>query len=403
MHRPTIAALSLCLALTGCAGSPTQAPATAPAASLSAASASAAQGASATPSATHTAFPSQTPTSGLVQWPDNTKVSHLFFHSLVVDPARAFDPKSPDSAGFEQYMVTIGEFKKILQSLYDKGYVLVHPQRLAAVDDSGVMRATPLYLPAGKKPLVLSVDDVSYNKPTQGAGFASNLTLSASGKVTNTYTDAAGKTTQGSYDVPPVLDDFVAAHPDFSYRGDKGTIALTGYEGVLGYRSSKFVYGDNDTTQEAIDKATSVATALKKEGWRFADHSYGHRNFTTSTLDVIKDDQKKWFDDVSPIVGPTDAFIFAFGADVADGNSHYSENNEKFAYLKSKGFDYFFPVDAGVPYWTQLDPGSFRQARINIDGITLSRAIDGRQKVLPTFFDARAVVDPKRPLPTPGA
>ena len=36
----------------------------------------------------------------------------------------------------------------------------------------------------------------------------------------------------------PIVDDFVREHPDFSYRGDKGTIALTGYNGVLGYRSS---------------------------------------------------------------------------------------------------------------------------------------------------------------------
>ena len=44
----------------------------------------------------------------------------------------------------------------------------------------------------------------------------------------------------------PLIDAFVKKHPDFSYRGAKGTLALTGYNGVLGYRTSKSQYGDNE-------------------------------------------------------------------------------------------------------------------------------------------------------------
>ena len=35
----------------------------------------------------------------------------------------------------------------------------------------------------------------------------------------------------------PLIDTFVKEHPDFSYHGRKGILAMTGYDGVLGYRT----------------------------------------------------------------------------------------------------------------------------------------------------------------------
>jgi hypothetical protein len=261
------------------------------------------------------------------------------------------------------------------------------------------MRWTPLYLPAGKKPLIMSVDDVSYNTQTVGWGFADRLVLDADGHVTNEYTDAAGVQTKGAYDVPTVLDAFVATHPDFSYEGDKGTIALTGYEGVLGYRSSERVYGSNEKTKNEITQAKAVADALTATGWKFADHSYGHRNFTTSTLAQIQSDTVKWKSEVEPIVGKTDMFVYAFGADISDV-ARYTNANAKYAYLNGKqGFNFFFNVDSSTPHWYQLQPGSLRGNRINIDGITMARALKGNQKVLPLFFDTKEIRDPKHPMP----
>ena len=43
----------------------------------------------------------------------------------------------------------------------------------------------------------------------------------------------------GKYDLVPILDRFVEEHPDFSYRGAKAILALTGYNGVLGYRTDE--------------------------------------------------------------------------------------------------------------------------------------------------------------------
>ena len=51
-------------------------------------------------------------------------VEHLFFHPVVAYPELAFDGDS-QSDGIDDWMVTVDEYDKILQSVYDQGYVLV--------------------------------------------------------------------------------------------------------------------------------------------------------------------------------------------------------------------------------------------------------------------------------------
>ncbi len=334
-----------------------------------------------------------------VVWDDNSMVPHLFFHSLIVDPERAFNDEE-SGAGYLDYMVTRREFAKILQQVYDNGYVLVSPHQLAAVAKDGSIKPKTLKLPEGKKPLVISVDDVSYYEYMEGDGFATNLIIAANGRVLNTYTDADGKTTQGSYDVMPMVDDFVRKHPDFSHAGARGVIALTGYNGVFGYRSSPSEYqGKNKNLRQDIATAKKVANALKQEGWEFASHSWGHINFTTSSLDRIQKDTALWKSDVQPIVGKTDMLIYPFGADIS-GVPGYQ--GEKYDYLKGQGFSFYFNVDGSTTAWGQWGDGYLREARINVDGISMKAAIDGR-KVLDAFFDVASVLDPARPASISGS
>ncbi len=49
---------------------------------------------------------------------------------------------------------------------------------------------------------------------------------------------------------------------------------------------------------------------MKRDGWSFASHSYGHINFEKTSLEGIKRDTKRWKDEVEPIVGKTDMFVF---------------------------------------------------------------------------------------------
>ena len=55
---------------------------------------------------------------------DMNAVTHIFFHSLIMDTSKAFDGDT-DSANYNSVMTTRDEFLKILEDMYQKGYVLV--------------------------------------------------------------------------------------------------------------------------------------------------------------------------------------------------------------------------------------------------------------------------------------
>ncbi|MBR3483902.1 MAG: hypothetical protein IKH42_04470, partial [Lachnospiraceae bacterium] len=174
-----------------------------------------------------------------VKWPDNSKISHIFVHSLIVDTSRAFGPKSSQPLGYNKYMTTVSEFNKMIESMYEKGYVLVSIHDIAKreidADGNEKLVAQPIMLPEGKEPFVLSQDDVNYYEYMEGDGFADRIVIGEDGLPTCQYTDTDGNVWFGEYDVLPIIDRFIKEHPDFSYRGAKGILALTGYEGALGY------------------------------------------------------------------------------------------------------------------------------------------------------------------------
>ncbi|MGW4706198.1 hypothetical protein, partial [Streptomyces sp. NPDC004285] len=93
----------------------------------------------------------------LVKWEDPTKISHVFFHSLIVDPAKAFHTQQ--AQGYKDYMVTISEFNKTIDQLYKNNYVLVNLNGLVKKGTDGKLTFTGVSLPEGKKPLILSQDD----------------------------------------------------------------------------------------------------------------------------------------------------------------------------------------------------------------------------------------------------
>lgn len=97
---------------------------------------------------------------------------------------------------------------------------------------------------------------------------------------------------------------------------------------------------------------------------------------------------------MEPLIGETDLLIYPFGADIA-GVEDYG--GEKFSYLKDQGINAFFGIDTSVPAWGQLGPDYLRQARINVDGISLKNAIEGKSETVSEFFDPESVLDEQRP------
>ncbi len=337
------------------------------------------------------------------------EVTHVFFHTLIVDTSKAFDGDS-DEAGYNQMMTTVSEFNKIIRSMYDKGYVLVSPHDMAKVNEDGTMSRGKIMLPPGKKAFVLSQDDVSYYHYMDGDGFASRMVLDKNGNVKCEYKEDDGSVSVGDYDMVPLLDSFVKKHPDFSYRGRKGILAMTGYNGVFGYRTdSAYKTGKNlqDNQKEFLENnpdfnfdeevkdAKKIAEALKKSGWEFASHTWGHKNATESSVEELQADNEKWEKNVAPILGKTDMIIFAFGADIGNWEN-YSMDNPKFAYYKSRGYNYYCNVDSNQ-YWIQITDEYFRQGRRNLDGYRMYYNPD----MVSDLFDVSEVWDSSRPTPVP--
>ncbi len=352
---------------------------------------------------------------------DVTTVPHIFYHSLINDTDRAFNVEVLGQGavdGMNAWMTTVEEFDKITQTMYDNGYVFVRLRDLVvqSTDENGNVRFAPntdLMLPPGKKPVVLSVDDLSYYHSYEPAGYPDKLVLDESGNVKCHYVAADGTEQIGDFDVVPRLNTFLEAHPDGAYKGARGLIALTGYNGVFGYRTdadyelqenlmsdqSQWLSEHPDfDRQNEIAEATKIAEAIKADGWEFASHTWGHLSVTNKTVDELRVDNEKWVNNVQNIVGPVDTIIFAHGNDIGDWQD-YSPDNEKYQYFKSAGYNFFCNVDGSQPYWVQIRDSYVRQGRIDLDGYMLYRSSLGETTVIDDMFLASQVFDSRRPTP----
>ena len=352
---------------------------------------------------------------------DVTKVPHIFYHSLINDTSAAFNVSVLGQStvdGMNAWMTTVGEFDKITQQMYDNGYVFVRLRDLVVetTDENGNVHFEPntqLLLPEGKKAVVLSVDDLSYYHSYEAASYPDKLVLDENGDVKCHYVKTDGTEEVGDFDVVPRLNTFLKEHPDGAYKGARGLIALTGYNGVFGYRTdTDYRDKQNLMSDQAkwldehpefdfdteVAEATKIADALKEEGWEFASHTWGHLSVTNKTVDQLKRDNEKWVNTVQNIVGPVDTIIFAHGNDIGDWTG-YSSDNEKYAYFSSAGYRFYCNVDSSQPYWVQISGSYVRQGRIDLDGYQLYQSSQGLTTVLDNMFLASQVFDSRRPTP----
>lgn len=337
---------------------------------------------------------------------DISQIPHVFFHSILMDPAKAFDGES-DSKGYNQVMTTKSEFDKILAELYNRGYVLVRLHDLAheETDENGTVRMVKgkIMLPEGKRALVMSQDDVCYYAYMEGDGFASRIVIGSDGKPTCEMLMDDGTVSTGAYDLVPILEEFIKEHPDFSYRGARAVLAFTGYEGILGYRTAASYQDENPNYEADRQQAAAVAQCLRDNGWELASHSWGHRDLGKISMEDFLADTNKWEAEVEPLLGPTDIILYPFGADVADWHS-YDAGNERYNYLYSVGFRYFCNVDSSQN-WVQLGSQYLRQGRRNLDGYRMWQDIAAAQeggsgvRRLDDLFRSEDVFDWSRPVP----
>ena len=349
----------------------------------------------------------------LVSYDKMNEITHVFFHTLVVDVDRCFDGDFREK-GYNLYMTTVDEFLKMMESMYERGYVLVSPYDVAyeVTDESGThFTYGDIRLPEGKIPFVMSQDDVNYYgymigdedpellRPAvanaNGDGFAHKIIIGEDGYPTCEYYDADGNLLVGDYDLVPILERFIQEHPDFSYRGARAVLGMTGYEGVFGYRTKPghADYMSAEAYQKEVEEAKKVAQCLRDHGWILASHTYGHPSLGKIDVEKVASDTQKWEDTVESIIGKCDIILYPNGSDIA-GIEKYTMDNEKFEILYNSGIRYFYNVDSNI-HWCQLGSNYFRGGRRNLDGYRMYN----HPHKLDDLFDSAAIFDPARPTP----
>ena len=349
-----------------------------------------------------------------VAWNDPGKVVNLSFQLLVADPARAFKYAGWGNS-INKNFITTEEFSKILQQLYENGYILVDFDDIITTETTAngtvVYRAKTLYLPKDKKPLMLTQTNVNYNyylidsnsdykTDAKGGGFASKLLWDGQ-NFTCEMVDANGNTVTGDYDLIPILEKFIASHPGFSYQGARATIALTGHNGILGYRTHP-AYNDGETVvpsaesifgkaqyEKEIQDAKAVINALRSRGYTVSCYTYSNIGYGGSGVSTIQSNLNLWKNSVTGIVGDTSVLTYAQLSDIAPKGTY---SGDKFNLLQDFGFRYYLGFCEGGQPWAVVADNYVRMGRIMVTGSNLAHHSDW----FTNLFDPSSVLDTSR-------
>lgn len=307
-------------------------------------------------------------------------IGHFSVGNLAVDKARAFnDPYM----GWElnNWSLTVDEFKKILQQLYDNDYVLMDVTSLVSEESkeknpkSMVLNWEGVLVPEGKKPIVLSFTGAGYEKDYGQYGYSNRMVIDTDGKVRNEYTDVNGETRLGAYDVVPIVDEFIEKHPDFSLRGARGILAITGIRGAFGYSA--------ETEGEEIRK---IADTLKEEGWLIANQGFrGVSMEADMDGKEFVEDMENWSKTLAPYVGDTELLIYPNG----DELPLYTY---KHLWALEHGYHFYFSQWATTDTLSLYDD-CLMQSRRRLDGYDLYYYGENMTQ----YFDYKKVLDKDRP------
>ena len=333
--------------------------------------------------------------SNLVEWNDPSSVPNLSFHVLIHDATRAFTDKQYGGK-YNRNFVTTEEFTRILEQLYQNGYVLVDFDSFvtSATSTDGTTQtfyADSIFLPQGKKPVMITETMVNYftymtDKDDDGAygdGFANKLVVDASGNIKAEYVDANGQTMTGDYDLVPILESFIRKHPDFCYQGARATLAVCGYDGIFGYRINTSVIATQGQEYYAneVAGAERLVAALRNHGYTLACYTFGNEDYKKLNANQISEDIKAWTNQIVPVIGDVNVLVYAQTSDIGD----YTGN--KFTVLHNAGFRYF--VTNADQTTTTINSTFVKQSRIMVTGNSLA----WKASTFGEFFDCNAVLN----------
>ena len=330
-------------------------------------------------------------------------VPNLSFHVLIADPSRAFTNQEYGGQ-YNRNFVTVDEFQKILEQLYANNYVLVEFEHFIAetvTGDTITYSSKPIYLPDGKKPIMITETMVNYFgymidssndgiPDKDGAGFASKLVVDdLTGNIQAEMVNASGETVRGDYDLVPILEKFIEAHPDFSYKGARATLAVTGYEGIFGYRinsTTKTTKGEDHYNKE-VEGAKKIVAALKEKGYEIACYTYGNIDYGKKSATDIQADIASWKMEIMPVVGTLDTIVYAKNSDISATGAY---TGSKYNVLAEAGFRYF--ISNGNTPSADVNSSYVRMKRIMVTGQYMAHTAG----MYNNYFDAKSVLNSLR-------
>lgn len=337
----------------------------------------------------------------LVELKDVTTIPNLSFHVLMADASRACnkDVSGADMAGlYNKNFVSVEEFSRILNQLYSSNYVLVDfdsfVYKATGVDGNDEFGAKSIYLPQGKKPVMITETMVNYFEymvdPDKdgtldgtGHGFANKLVLDENGDIKAAYVDANGQSLVGNYDLVPVLESFIQEHPDFVYQGARAILAVSGTEGVFGYRTNtSYVsrFGQAFYDNEVIE-AKKVVAALREKGYTIASYTYSNQAYRSMTTLQIQAEVTNWTNQITPVLGEVDTMVFARASDIE------SYSGTTFDVLYKSGIRYF--LNSSSSPRVDINKTFVRQTRLMVTGETLA----WYSSQFTSYFDSNVVLD----------
>ena len=308
-------------------------------------------------------------------------VENIVIRPLIAYPELAFDGDDQE-ASMDAWHLTVSEYKKLLESLYNNGYVLVYaPDLYEETTDAygrAVMTPRELYVPKGKTPLILNFDDF-YTTSMRENGTVYKLILDENGEFASWGLDPQGQEVVSyELDAITILEAFIAEHPDFSLDGARATLGLSGKEGILGYATQSA----SPTRTAEIQAVEPVIHALLYNGYTFAYHSYAHFDFSQQTAEAVQQDVDQWLSEVGSLVGETTLVSYPYGG-------RLDNSGQAMSYLLGKGFRVFQSM--GIESYVNLTEGLpiVNMDRLHPDGQTLRWNRD----IYLDFFDAKEIFD----------
>ena len=325
------------------------------------------------------------------------KIEVICVRSLIADTDVAFSGRY-HSSNTDLYL-TVSEFEKILENLYERGYVLVDVENLIDQSDPSFLLEKNLKVPKGKKPLAVVIENLQLSASSYRCGTCRRLVLNDENQVCGEYQNSAGETVIGrTAEAIGVLDTFVEKHPDFTYDGAKGIISVSGYESCFGYVVSADEIDDRNKALSAINlpqinptseeieynraKVMEIVSVLKDNGWKFASCTYSYIDDCRHTeKEVLMEDHTKWMEQIGSLFGEVHMLCYP------NGNYIYG-TDDRAVYFKNRGFRIFFGGGA-TPYYTYGDNYLYLD-RAMMSYKTLTR------KAYQELFDYTKIIDPAR-------